>query len=147
VRISPRESNSLILLLETVNPLTWHAAWITTSKPKRAAQLAQFGNAAFGAVAEAEVGSLHGPPPPAAHHERCSDEFRGAHAGELRGEGKHQDCVDAGISQQLQPRLQRRNQLGAAFRTQETQRVWIECNRYRPRRSCRGACLSRSRMN
>jgi len=51
-RISPLESNSLILLLEQVSPRTWHALWITTSKTKLAAQLFQFRHAALSAVAQ-----------------------------------------------------------------------------------------------
>ena len=106
---------------------------------KRAAQLAQFGGAAFSAVAKTKISTFMDLyRPQRITHDR-GDEFRCPHARELSGERKHQDSVHARISQQLQPRLQRSNELRACFRPQETQRVGIKGNRYRPRRSRRGA--------
>jgi len=68
-----------------------------------------------------------------------SDEFRGAHAGELGGKRQHQDRIDAGIAQQLQACLERSNEAGAAFRAEETQRMRIKGNRDGTRRPGRGA--------
>ena len=66
-------------------------------------------------------------------------QFRGAHARELRGEREHQNRVDPGLSQQLEPCLQRRNQFGAGLRTQKAQRVRIKGNCYGLQRAGSGA--------
>jgi len=85
-------------------------------KTKRAAQLAQFGGAPFGPVAKTKIGSFMDLDRPQCVTHDGGDKFRGPHAGELSGEAQHQDCIHAGVSQQLQPRLQRSDELGACFR-------------------------------
>jgi hypothetical protein len=59
------------------------------------------------------------------------DEFRGPHARELGSEIQHQDSVHAGVSQQLKPRLQGSNELGAGLWPKKTQRMGVKCNCYR----------------
>src|ERR1700678_230874 len=106
---------------------------------KRAAQLAQLADPPFGTVTKAEVRSLMNLDRLQRIMNDRGDEFRGAHARKLRGEREHQYRVDPGLSQQLEPRLQRCNQFGAGLRTQKTQRVRIKCNRYGTQRTHGGA--------
>ena len=86
-------------------------------KPKTTPQFTQFRNAAFRAVAKAKVGSFMNLNRAQRIMNNRSDEFRSTHARQLRGEGKHQHRIHPGARQQLQSRLQRRNQPGARFRT------------------------------
>src|SRR5882757_11433208 len=108
-------------------------------KTKLPAQLVQFSHAAFRAIAKAKVETLMHLDRPQRIMNNRSDKLRSPHTGKFRGKGKHQNRIDPGISQQLQFRLQRRNQLGTSLRAQKTQRMWIERNRNRPQRSRRGA--------
>ncbi len=102
-------------------------------KSQRPAEFTQFSNAALGAVTKTKIGAFMNLDRAQRIMNNRSDEFRRPHAGELRGERQHQDSVDAGVPQQLESRLQRRNQLGTSLRTQKAQRVRIEGNRYGPR--------------